>query len=287
MLPSLKFLFAFKEHIDPARLREKLESNLNDLKYFDHATYFPRFNYSNWNLYLQNREQLKYWPAEFNLGFTKLVNYEVPFSPFEDNFLQIAGLAVRHVTDQQPLIEFLRNVKIERLFLDYGFNLGQSFFDEITDFLTVEFLNSFESAWSGVSDLSVLSKLNVCHFCLYVKQELLPHQHPVISSILRNPFCLTLEIRPYTGWENYEGWLGFENHKVPVESSRAWHRIKKSKNEFHCEKCDWTCTPNCFEDSLMEIINHIEIDRSIKLPDGERPTLLELLCSASSRTFSV
>lgn len=97
--------------------------------------------------------------------------------------------------EQSLLVKLLRNAKINSLVLDYDLNLGQSFFDEIADFVTVNLLRSYQSAWSRVKRSSGTKQAELFGaFELHYEQ--LPRQ-----VVLQKPSCYALDFHRYSGFE--------------------------------------------------------------------------------------
>lgn len=245
-LPSLKFLFARVDSVDFPKLSEqKLKFKLNDLKILDYEEY-PTFNYTNWQQYVQHREQLRYWPSEFEIVFGWLINCGIPLHHFEENYLQIFDLSVGHSSDPSLLAAFLGKVNIKSLTLHYEFNLTQSLLDKVAYFQTLEYLDSYESTWKEIGDLTPLSRWNIYEVNFHFQQ--LPHQ--VAIALLKNPFCSVVEFYGHTG--------GFD--ETP---SFSCHRIEKKKNKIYCATCKVTRVndPDCSKDLIAGIVRHIESPR--------------------------
>lgn len=258
-LPNLKFLFVPRDEYDYSALSAaKRKFNLEDVKILDlENEYYDEFGYTNWHRYVEHRQQLRRWPNHFCVEFTKLINCKIALSHFKENYLRIFLLTVRHVTSEPLLIEFLRNVKIEILSLDYDFNLGQSFFDEIADFLTVRSIYSYGSALAGVSDPSVLSRMKFDEFELkYDQYDQFPRQ--VVLAILQNPSCRKSTFSHYS---EMIADLDEENRKIPKDLDyRFLHRIRRENGVFYCLQCVWSSAkdPKCSQDLLGAMIHHIE-----------------------------
>lgn len=116
------------------------------------------------------------------------------------------------MTDEPLLLELLRNVQISALHLNYDFNLGKSFLDEIADFVTLENLSSYESLWNRASDLSVIDRLNVRF--VYLAFEQLPRE--MAGCLLKNPSCLYISFSYYSGFDEWE--IDGKFSKTPAKS---------------------------------------------------------------------
>lgn len=258
-LPNLKFLFVPEDKYDYSALRAaKRKFKLENVKILDlYNEFWDEFGYTNWHRYVEHREQLSSWPNGFCVEFSKLVNCKIPLSHFKENYLRIYHLTVRHVTSERLLIEFLRNVKIQTLWLDYDFNLTQSFFDEIADFLTVRNLYSYGSSLAGVSDPSVLSRMKFKEFELkYDQFDQFPRQ--VVLAILQNPSCRKSTFSHYS---EMIADLDEENRKIPKDLDyRFLHKIRRENGVFCCLQCAWSSAkdPKCSQDLLGAMIHHIE-----------------------------
>ena len=264
-LPNLKFLFVPESEADYSALEaEKRKFKLDNLRISDHERDLFEFDYVNWRRYVENIEQLRSWPCGFAVEFSKLLNSKIPIRHFKANHLRISTLGVRQVTDQSLLVEFLKNVKIKYLKLKYDFNLGnQSFFDQIADFLTLKQLSLYESAWTEVSDPSVLSRLNCLEYKLYFSQ--LPRQ--VVLAVLTNPSSFLINFYRCSGLEDFNEDLDL----LPDFMESYFHYIKKKKNVFYCCNCKWTSArdPNCSEDLIGGTIQHVENKRSSRNMTGD------------------
>ena len=137
-LPSLKFLFASESGFaDRRKFEGEKQALLPDLKMFDSVDFWSeRFDYQNWGRIVEHWGALSCWPGKFDVQFSKLLECKIPFDYFREAYLRIQRLTVGQVTDERALLEFLRNVPINDLHLDYDFNLGQSFLEEIANFVT-------------------------------------------------------------------------------------------------------------------------------------------------------
>ena len=246
-------MFVPENDFDYQALRaSKQKLKLEDLKILDHEKdSLYEFDYTNWRKYAGYRKQLRAWPNDFRVEFTKLINCKIPFSHFKENYLRIRDLTVRQVTSERLLVEFLKNVKIRTLSLDYDFNLGQSFFDEIANFLTVKEFNSYESTWTSVSDASVLDRMNFRKVELQFNQ--LPRQ--IALAILKKPFCLIMTFKSYSGWRQ-----SFVEENRKTSNGKHFHIIRKANGVFYCIHCKWSSAkdPKCLEDSFEGVIHHIE-----------------------------
>lgn len=100
--------------------------------------------------------------------------------------------------EQSLLVKLLRNAKINSLVLDYDLNLGQSFFDEIADFVTGHLLRSYQSAWSRVKRSSGTKQAELFDaFELHYEQLL----RQVVLAVLQKPSCYALDFHRYSGFE--------------------------------------------------------------------------------------
>ena len=187
------------------------------------------------------------------MKFNLLLECQIPQQHFEENFLQIGLFLVGQVTNQSLLVEFLRRVNIEILDLNYDFNLGQSFFDEIADFLTVKELVAYESSLNGLSDYSPLSRLNVCRIQFYFEQL----QAPLASAILKSSSCVLIDFMQFAGSVEDE-----ERGLCPLIILSSSHLIKKVKNQFYCQQCRWTSAKNCSKDPIEGTVLHIQRKKS-------------------------
>ena len=264
-LPGLKFLFLgyglYWANL-PALEAEKRKFNLNDLKILTYFNYFE-FNYQNWHPYVEHKKQLSYWPARFDLVFDKLIDCQIPLRYFKENYLRLDSLSVRHVTDQPLLVDFLRNVELGFLKLEYDCNLGQSFLEAIARSVSIGNLILGDCVLHRLNDLSVLSCLNTFRFILYFRQ----FQREVALAVLRNPAC------PFAYFYCYDGFHeddvdGEDGREIRKEYNIDYHRshiIYRATNVFFCHACLWISSkdPNSSEDPIEVTIQHIEKPRAL------------------------
>ena len=256
-LPSLKFIFLVWYYGNDLRKLEagKRKFNLKDLKIFNSETgRTERFDYPNWRWYLEHREQLRYWPGEFDLVFNKLINCQVPLDLFRTSYFRIKQMKVRQVDDQSLLVDFLRNVRVTELELEYDCNLGQSFIDQIADSaIILNRLTFDECVWNRMNDFSGLTRLNTFHFEVYFQQ----FQREAALAVLRNPLCATFFFYFYEGFSSKMiKYADGELRKRP----NFWfgHYMNKVGNDFVCRTCGWTSSndPNRFEDPVAVTVQH-------------------------------
>ena len=221
-LPGLKLLVSRSfGHLDLAELeREKLEFGLKNLKILEITKFFKdgfrAFDYANWKRYVDELN-FSYWPDEIDIWFDKLLTHQVPLDLFKKNFFRIAVLKIRHVSDQRLLADFLRKTDVSALDLEPGCNLGQNFFDEIADSVSVRYVRLYESVWDRLSDVSVLSRLNMNTFEVHFEEFLAE----AIVAVLSNPACFE---------------FGFYDASHRVYKIRSWQR--DDDDEFYCS-CWW------------------------------------------------
>lgn len=276
-LPNLKFLFFDNCHSTrfdlPKLVKEKRKFNLNDLKIFNCSGYYQTFDYQNWPRYLKHKEQFKYWPGEFSVIFNKLISFRVPPGLFKENYFKIGELKVRQVNDQALLVEFLKNTEIRYLSLEYDFNLGQSFFDEIVDSVPALYRLCFVAGfWNRFTNLSVLNKLNMLYFEVYYKR----FQREAALAVMTNPACFTFDFSFYDrlSEHNFSG----ELRKEPLYNTRFCHIIRRIKREFFCQPCCWISTndPKRSLGPLEVTLRHVESERkgtNMTIEEMENPEL--------------
>ena len=263
-VPSLKFLY-FDGNMNGSDL-PKLEAErgkfgMENLKIVDDEGPFAVFDYLNWPRYVQ---QLRNWPGEnLFLVFDKLINCQIPFDLFKENYLRIEELKVRLVADQPLLADFLRKVKISQVILEYDCNLGQSFFDEIADSVTLSGLILEGYDWSRLSDPSVLNKLMVLRFEVYYQQ----FYREVALAVLNNRACFWLCFYKFEEFMDVipeEVGEDGELRKEPNELIRFGHTTRRVGSEFYCQTCGWISSndPNRLEDPVRVTLQHVESEFS-------------------------
>ena len=187
-LPNLKFLFIifYLKPNEPSFLN-KLESqkrkyNLNDLKIIEHE---DLFDYKNWRKYIELKEQIHLWPDGFDVDFKEMINCKIPFNYFEENYLCVKSLKIDNVPDQSQLVEFLKKIDLSdgKLIFSYGCNLDQGFFDELPNYLSIDFITIYGDLFYKLTDYTFLSKLNFHKIEFHFYQ--LPYQ--VVCNMLKNP----------------------------------------------------------------------------------------------------
>ena len=259
-LPNLKFLFAYEDEVNLEKLREQqLMFNRKDLKIlaFDQS---PFFNYNNWRPYVHYRQQLRYYPGDFDPEFDRLLDSGIPLHHFEENFLHLSFLSVWEVTDQSLFVKFLKKTKIRSLFLWDTFNLGQDFFDEVSGFLTLEYLHTSESTWKEIGDLSPLSRWNLWRFGFNFEHT--PHQ--LVATALKNAACSKFEFNHCRNGELNNVLYEFV-HEIQRDQN-------KFKTKFYCSSCGWSSVndPNCSEDVIAGTVRHIEAKQWVRnMTDNE------------------
>lgn len=187
---NLKLLFSRLLPIDYVNLdKQKLKLNLNELKCL--PSFKADLDNANWQKYVKHRQYLRQLPYEFNLDFNQIVDCKIPLYHFKENYFVVKLLEVGEVADQSALVEFLKSARIDHLGLKQEFNLGQDFFDQIANFLTVDSIELFASTLNRLTDLSVLTRLNFSHFTLLNSKR---RPREAILTVLRKPTCYTFVV---------------------------------------------------------------------------------------------
>ena len=260
LLPDLKLLVSKGFcSFDLAELeREKRKFGLKNLKILQHSEFYENafrdFDYANWRRYVG---ELRYWPDEIDIWFDKLLTHQVPLDLFKKNFFRIAGLKVRHVPDQRLLVDLLRKSKVAFLSLEPECNLGQSFFDEIADSVSVIFIKLYGSVWDRLSDVSVLSRLNMNTFEVYFEE----FWAEAIVAVLNNPACFEFGFYAYDGFYDVEA-----DEDSSPKTKYPSHRVCKIRSwqggdddEFYCNCCwySWKHPDRQKKGSIEVTIDHI------------------------------
>ena len=196
---------------------------------------------------------MTHWPTEKDFVFNKLIDCEIPLKYFEENYLRVFELKVRQVPDQALLVDFLRKVRIRFLCLEHDCNLGQSFLEEIASSVPITTLSMDECVLNRLSDLSVLSRLNVFNLKVHFQQFRLE----AASAILRNSTCDWTGFHPYDGL--YERKTRSGKIRKEPNTLNYSHRVYKIEKEFYCEACAWISSkdPNRSEDPMEVTLQHI------------------------------
>lgn len=270
-LPSLKFLFSTFTRNRPDRPnleRQKKKFKLNDLICQDIDGCRERFDYNNWQAYLQYKEQVSFYPEKFKADFSELINCQLPLHHFKEDYLKLVGLNVGNVTDRSGLIELLKSTKLQWLYLNHDFSLEnvQDFFDEIAYFLTLEGLSLFEATLNQLTNFAFLEKLNFKSLTL--KYEQLPEAF--VSIALKKPSCYYFNLQSYSGWYEIDGELKIN------DVQGAYHSIEKHENSFFCSSCGFASEtgPTSSDALVKSIVGHLDepefsIDDDFRdLPEG-------------------
>ena len=268
-LPGLKYLFYpwFLRPIDSQKLNAgKRKYNLNDLKIFDKKI-APQFGEIDidWRIYLKHRKQLRYWPDEFEIVFDKLIDYQISLDHFKEGYFRISKLIVRHVADQQPLVDLLRigqNFSLELGEESNRCNVGQSFFNEIADSrCSSRKWTLDETTFDRMNDFSVLSRLIINRFVITFQQV---HRGPFIA-LLRNPHCFLFRFHNYQGFSS--GYLNLD--------PKYCHNIQRAGDEFICQSCGWISSndPDRLEDPVEVTVRHIGNIHTSNMTEQERKPL--------------
>lgn len=265
--PNLKF-FYFKYvglFIYPSLAEQK--RSLNDRKclyyhYNDSYEYSENFDYANWPKYVEHRGQLGHFPHDLYAdNFNKLVDCRIPFHYFTENFLSLCVLEVGRVlkVNERLLVQFLKGISLFNLGLRNEFNLGQEFFDEVADFLSVDCLSLYESTLSRLHDFAFPSKLNFTGFGFYYDRV---HPREAILMTLKKPSCYHFDFihssqffyrdREY---KQHEDNTDDSDREIPQMRSK----IVKRADHFYCTRCGWSSEsdPN-FSDAILDsVIDHV------------------------------
>ena len=262
--PKLKILLTDNlnppDHSDLERQKKKF--NLNELKcvQFDLVEYF---DYANWQTLLQQAEQFGCWPAKLCANFNELINCQIPRHYFKESYFNLSSLAVGRVSDQSLLIELLKSIRIDdELGLTNEFNLGQDFFDEIAEFLTIPRLLLFESTLNRLNDFAFLTKLNFFGFSLYF--ERFPRE--AISTVLKKPTGYQFNLSNY---HSESQWLDNEDG-FNTPQTEFLHNVLKRTDDFYCYTCGFKSErdPN-FSDALIEsFLQHLENGQDFSQSNG-------------------
>lgn len=266
-LPNLKLFFfdSDTESLDLAELgAEKERFGMKNLQIvYEDEIARENFNYRNSRHYAQHKQLLKNWPGgNFNLVFDKLIKCKVPLDLFKENYLNICELKVRQVADQSLLVDLLSSVRTVILVLQHDCNLGQSFFNEIVDSVTLKELNLNGYDWSRLTDPSVLSRLNVHRFVVNYR-HFLPN---VVRAVLSNRTTFTFgfykfeELMDAFGEEDSEDG---EPRQEPNEIPKFCHCLLRAGNAFNCRSCGWTSSNDRNGDPIGATVHHIENERVV------------------------
>lgn len=169
--------------------------------------------------------------------------------------------------DQHLLIQFLKTASLCVFIIDKEFNLGQNFFNEISEFLTLDSLVCYDKTFSGLSEFSFLTKLNFNHFNFY-HDRIKPRE--AILSIIKKPSCRLFQFEHssssyYKNREKYN-----RAHEVDAEDENydgdydgthfRCETISKKDGYFWCERCGWTSEKDLnFSDAIVEsVICHVD-----------------------------
>ena len=251
-LPSLKFLLFVHGWPVLAKLEEeKRKFGLNDLKILTDVT--DKFNYANWQGYLEHKEQLRYWPGKFNLVYDKLINCQIPLDLFRENYFRINEMMVCHVDNQTVLLEFLKNAQITSLELKYGCNLGQSFIDQIADStILLNRLSLDDCILNRMNDFSVLSRLGTSRFTVFFQK----FRTDAIIAILKNPICFIFHFIYYDGFTDVN-WNGESRKNANIDYNSS-HYLQRAGKEFLCNTCGWISSndPNRFRGPVKVTLLH-------------------------------
>ena len=271
-LPSLKLLYfdGNMNDLDLAVLgAEKEKFGMKNLKIIQDEEPFEEFNYRNyWLRYVQHKQQLMNWPKDFEIVFDKLINYRIPLDLFKENYLRIRELKVRLVADQPLLVDFLRKTDIGQLTLDYDCNLGQSFFDEIADSVTLNDLALQGYDCGRLSDPSVLSKLRIFRLEMHFQQ----FPRDAVLAMLNNRPCFML------GFYKFDEFMdappeedGEDGRREPNTIGRFSHNTQRVGSDFLCHTCGWISSndPNRLNDPVRITLQHVEGELSMRNMTGE------------------
>ena len=259
-LPNLKLLIlrGYCGFDLPKLEADKRKLDLKNLKILELCKFykdeFNEFDYENWKRYLG---ELRYWPDPLDFRFDQLLRYRIPLDLFKENFFRISELLVCEVDDQQLLIDFLRKTNVVTLHLGYDCNLGQSFFDEIADSVTLDVLQIFDNVWARFSDCSVLSRLNMLTFDLNFQRF-----RPDALAVLNNPACSSYGFYLYDGLSD----MGSDARMEPNSLFHCFHHIWRVRSwqgdddEFYCRSCGFYSSkqPGRLEEGSIETtIKHV------------------------------
>ena len=268
-LPNLKMLFIHSLQDSfhfPALDEQQRSFGSKNLKIIcDDRLSSRMFNFSNWGRYVQHKQLLKSWPQnEFYLVFNKLINCRMPLDHFEEGYLKVNEVKVCRMVDQPLLVNFLRKAEIWILTLDYDCNLDQNFFDQIAESaVTVPYLILQGYDLSRLSDPSVLGRLNMFHFELYI-QNFQNFPQVAALAVLNNLACFLSTFYKFEEFRNsFPEEVGEDGELRKEPDILFRHSLRRVGSDFLCESCKWLSTrhPNGLEDPIGVTFEHIEGER--------------------------
>lgn len=164
--------------------------------------------------------------GQFEIVFDKLIDCQIPLDLFKEGYFKISKLKVRHVANQQLLVDLLRNGRITSLELEYDCNLRQSFVREIVDSRCVpRILSLDEHVWNRMNDFSVLSRLIIDCFTVTFQQL---RCKAAAHAVLRNPHCVSFHFENYKGFY-YSDEMEEGKHRNDLNfDSNCSHQIQRA-----------------------------------------------------------
>ena len=156
--------------------------------------------------------------------------------------------------NQAALLEFLKNVQVKSLELEYDCNLGQSFIDQIADStILLDRLSLDECVWNRMNDFSVLTRLGIFRFTVSFQR----FRRKAAKAILKNPTCFAFCFEYYDGF-TYVNWND-ESRKDPNVDYQFSHYIQRAEGkDFLCNTCGWISSndPNRFKGPVKVTVRH-------------------------------
>ena len=258
--PSLKLLILNANDILISELNQvKFNYNLDELLILKNYWNLDDF-YPVWRANEQQLNQFKYSPIKFfflhiNQEFLNRFNsYKIEDVTFKKYF-KISDLFINQGVDNLHLLNFLRTTG-HLHYLSINCGLVQSFFDQITDCITIESLILAELSISNITDYTFLSKLKLFQMVFLCPLKLLTYK--LIYNLSKNKY-----FKYFNGAD-----INVINNKINNIIDRL---IKKGHTIQMNEDCNLICS-NCFEEkedvqltSITNLIDHLKKDSQFNL----------------------